>query len=115
MKKLKNLIKLGCKVSVYVPATIDIDCQVDNSKYVEETGKILSECFGGATSTKCVGMWVSDSKGLIKENTTLVFAYCTSEQLESSIDTVIDYCINLKNKLRQDAVALEVNGEMYFI
>ena len=115
MNKLKNLIKLSSKVAIYVPSTIDIDCQVDNSKYVEKTGEILSKYFGGATSTKCVGMWMSDSKGLVKEKTTLVFAYCSTEQLEKSIDAVIDYCVELKNELRQDAIALEVNNEMYFI
>ena len=115
MNKLKNLIKLGCKVAVYVPSTVNINCQIDNSKYVEETGKILSENFGGATSTKCVGVWRSNKEGLVEENTTLVFAYCSTEQLEKNIDAVIDYCISLKNELKQESIALEVNGEMYFI
>ena len=115
MKKLKNLIKLSSKVAIYVPSTVNINCQIDNSKYVEKTGGFLSECFGGATSTKCVGMWMSNSEGLVKEKTTLVFAYCTSEQLEKNIDAVIDYCISLKNELKQESIALEVNGEMYFI
>ena len=115
MKKLKNLIKLSSKVAIYVPSTVNINCQIDNSKYVEKTGRFLSEYFGGATSTKCVGMWMSNSEGLVKEKTTLVFAYCTSEQLEKNIDAVIDYCISLKNELKQESIALEVNGEMYFI
>lgn len=115
MKKLKNLIKLGCKVAIYVPATININHEIDNDEYVEKTGRLLSNCFGGATSTKCVGMWMSNKEGLVKEKTTLVFAYCTSEQLEENIDAVIDYCINLKSELKQDAIALEVNNEMYFI
>ena len=115
MKKLKNLIKLSSKVAIYVPSTIDVNHEIDNNKYVEKTGELLSNCFGGATSTKCVGMWMSDSKGLVKEKTTLVFAYCSTEQLEENIDTVIDFCVELKNELRQDAIALEVNGEMYFI
>ena len=115
MNKLKNLIKLGCKVAVYVPATTNINNKIDNSKYVEKTGGFLSECFGGATSTKCVGMWMSNTEGLIKEKTTLVFSYCTTEQLEKNIDAVIDYCISLKNELKQESIALEVNGEMYFI
>lgn len=115
MKKLKNLIKLSSKVAIYVPSTVSVNHKIDNDEFVERTGKLLSNYFGGATSTKCVGMWMSSTEGLVKEGTTLVFAYCTSEQLEENIDAIIDYCINLKNELKQDAIALEVNGEMYFI
>ena len=28
---------------------------------------------------------------------------------------VIDFCENLKTELKQEAIALEINGEMYFI
>lgn len=114
-KALKNLFKLGCKVTVYVPSTVEADKAVDNSLQVDKTAKMLSGCFGGATSTKALGYWVSDTAGLIKENTTIVFAYCTSEQLENSIENVIEWCLGLKTEMSQEAVALEINGEMYFV
>ncbi len=113
--KLKNMFKLGCKVTIYVPATININEEIDNSAYVDRAATLLSECFGGATSTKALGYWVSPIAGLTKEKTTMVFAYCTSEQLDEYSDKVVSFCIDLCKELSQDAIALEINGEMYFI
>lgn len=115
MKRLENLFKLGSKVTVYVPATKEVDKKIDNTKYVNKVASALSNLFGGATSTPARGYWVSDSGNLVKENTTLVFAYCNTQGLEEHIDEVVDLCEWLRNELKQEAVALEINGEMYFI
>ena len=55
MKKLKNLIKLSSRVTVYVPATININETIDNTVYVDNTLTVLSKLFGGATCTPAVG------------------------------------------------------------
>lgn len=115
MKKLDKLFKLGSKVTVYVPSTVNVNEQVDNTEYVDKVAKCLSEWFGGATSTPARGYWVSDIDGLVKENTTVVFAYTNTEGLEQHIDEVVDLCEWLKQMMKQEAVALEINGEMYFI
>lgn len=114
-KRLMNCFKLGSKVTVYVPGTININEEIDNSEYVDSTAKVLSECFGGATSTPARGYWMSSKEGLVKESTTVVFAYANQEDLEKGIDVVVDHCEWLRNTLKQDAVSLEINGEMYFI
>lgn len=113
--KLQNCFKLGSKVTVYVPSTVDIDIVVDTSEYVNRVATNLSNWFGGATSTEALGYWVSPTNGLIKEKSTMVFAYCNQTDLESHIDELVTMCDNVKNELKQDAVALEINGEMYFI
>lgn len=113
--KLQNMFKLSSKVTVYVPATTGINQPIDNTKYVEYVASILSNCFGGATATPAVGMWVSPTEGLVRENTKIVFAYCNDNDLQANIDTIITICEEIKSELTQDAVALEINGEMYFI
>ena len=113
--KLKNIIKLSSKITVYIPSTMDIDKIVNTSAYVDACATLLSNCFGGATSTNALGYWTSPTAGLVKEKSTMVFAYCTTEQLDNNIEKVVDFCEAMKDELKQDAVALEVNGEMYFI
>ncbi len=113
--KLKNCFKLGSKVTIYVPATTGIKQAADNSAQVDATLKLLSDLFGGATSTNALGAWVSPTAGLVKEHTTMVFAYCNTEQLEAAIGQIVDYCEALCKEMTQDAIALEINGEMYFI
>lgn len=89
--KLAACIKLAHKVTVYVPGTV------------------------GATSSPAVGYWLSDVHGLIRENTTIVFAYAAEQALESGVDAVVDFCAEMRDALDQEAVALEIDGEMYFI
>ena len=113
--RLKNLFKLGMKVTVYVPSTVDINKPIDNTEYVNNVATKLSNWFGGATATDAVGCWVSPTAGLVREKTTLVFAYCNQTDLENHIDELIDLCEDLKKKMSQDSIALELNGEMNFI
>ena len=113
--RLKNVFSLSSKVTVYVPATININEEIDNSKYVDKAATLLSDCFGGATSTDALGYWTSPTVGLVKEKTTMVFAYAGEDDLKKNLDKVIDFCENLKSEMSQDAVALELNGELFFI
>ena len=114
-KKLKNCFKLSSKITVYIPSTTDINKKIDNTEYVNKTANLLSECFGGATSTPALGYWTSPTAGLVKEKTTLVFAYADEKSLNENLDKVVTWCENVKAELSQDAIALELNGEMYFI
>ena len=115
MKSLKNCLKLSHSIKIYVPSTTNVNQHIDNSSYVDETLKFLSQCFGGATSTKALGAWVSKDGSLIKENITMVFAYATEEKLQLHIDGVYDFCLTMKAYLGQEAIALELNNELYFI
>ena len=114
-KRLKEVFKLSSRITLYIPSTIDVDQEIDNISYVDKAARLFADLFGGSTSTPALGYWVSANKGLIKEKTTLVFAYCSDKDLQEKVDKVIDYCIAMKIELQQEAVSLEINGEMYFI
>lgn len=113
--KLQNLFKLSSKITVIVPSTININEEIDNTKQVDKVATLLSNLFGGATASQTLGYWNSPSVGLVKEKSTTVFSYCKESDLNTNIDKVIDLCEELKNEMKQDAIALEINGEMYFI
>ena len=115
MKELKNLVALRHKITVYVPATVDVDKAVDNSAQVDAAAALLSGLFGGATSSPAVGYWLTSSGQLVKENTTVVFAFADEKALEDGADKVVGFCRNLKEERRQEAIALEIDGAMYFI
>lgn len=61
---LKNCLKLSSKITVYVPATNGIDQAADNTEQVKKTAALLSELFGGATSTPALGYWMSPKVSL---------------------------------------------------
>lgn len=114
-RKLKNLVKLGCSVKVYVPSTVDVDNAIDNSEFVRGTLEKLSTMFWGATSYNALWCWLSTTAWLVQEKVTICESYCTTELLEQHIETVIELCKKLKTDMSQEAVSLEVNNELYFI
>lgn len=113
--RLKNMFKLSSRITVYVPSTTDINKIVDTSEWVDAAATLFSNCFGGATSSAALGYWTSPTAGLVKEKSTMIFAYCSDTDLQAKIETVLDFCEHMKKELAQDAIALEINGEMYFI
>jgi len=115
MKALKNCIKLSGQIRIYVPSTIKTKESFDSTAWVNDTLSLLSKEFGGATSTIALGAWVSAQGELIKENITMVFAYAPQDKLEKSIETIYDFCISMKLSLKQESIALELNGEMYLL
>lgn len=48
-------------------------------------------------------------------NTTVVFAYAADAALQEHVGRVVELCEELKREMGQEAIALEINGEMYFI
>jgi len=58
---------------------------------------------------------MSGSSGLIKERTTIIFSNYTPEQLETSIDKIVNEMARIKKESEQEAMTLEINGVMYLI
>ena len=115
MKTLKYKFDLDCKVSIYVPSTINVNEKCDNSAQVMNVITELSKLFGGATASQAVGGWVCEDGNTVVENVTIVYAFCTSDQLNQNIDEVISICETLKKEMSQEAISLEINGQLGFI
>ena len=75
----------------------------------------LSKLFGGATASKSVGGWMSQTHGLILEDVTIVYAYCTSGQAANHFEDVFAICEKIKHDMKQEAVTLEYNGQVKFV
>ena len=114
-KRLEKLQALRHKVAIYVPGTNGVNTAADNSHYVKMAAAVLSDLFGGATATPAVGYWMSDAAGLVEEETTVVYAYAAGADLERGLDTVIDFCADMRADLQQEAISLEIDGSLYFI
>ena len=110
-----GLVSLSHRVTVYVPGTCGIDAAADNSAHVERVAAALSGWFGGATASPVLGYWLSPSAGLVSEHTTMVFAFCSEDALQAHADDLLALCVDLRDTLRQEAIALEIDGKMLFV
>ena len=50
-KKLQNAFKLSSRITLYVPATVETNKEIDNTEFVDKAASLFSSCFGGSTST----------------------------------------------------------------
>ncbi|MGR6873090.1 PDC sensor domain-containing protein [Pseudomonas sp. HK3] len=103
------------QVSIYIPTTINTDQAIDSTAYVEKTMAFLGEKFGGATSSNAQGVWNSDHAGMVSEQVYLVVSYTTEDGLNQWANDVIDFIKDLKQELKQDAMALEINKKMILV
>ena len=117
---LNGLDALRARVTVYVPATNGTADAADNGREVDAVASALSTWFGGATIQPGSGCWMSETCGLVKEDTTTIYAACTAEHLAEKIGDVLELCRNLKVEMKQEAIALQLDGVpgssgLYFI
>lgn len=103
------------KFSIYVPSTVNINETTDNTEKVRETLVFLSGLFGGATSTAASGAWVSDSAGLVVEDVTICYAFCSFWQMLRNRKTVKAYAARIREEMQQDAVSVEIDGRLLFV
>lgn len=112
---LKNALKLSAKVAVYVPGTCGVDTAADTSSMVDRVAAALSAMFGGATAQKAAGFWCSDVAGLVKENATIIYAFCDPADLEQRVGDIVSIAQDIKHELQQEAVSVELDGTLYII
>lgn len=109
----KNAIKLDQRIAVYVPATDNVNQAVNNDAMVKKCAALLSDLFGGATIQPGRGAWMSDAAGLVLEDTTIVYAYCTEEGLRDHAADVEKFALAMRDEMHQEAVSVEVNNALY--
>lgn len=112
---LDNLIKLSSNIKIYIPSTINVDKDFDNSELVDKTLKMFSDIFGGSTAYQALGCYTSHSGELIKEKVTICESYTDTDTLGKNIEQIIDFAQTIKTGLRQESVALEVNNVLYLV
>lgn len=114
-KLLKGLFSLDHNFKLYIPSTINVNERTNSKKYITQALKTFSTLFGGATSYKAIGAWVSNSQGLVTENVTIVESYASADQVENGLQTVLELANTIKHDLSQEAVSLEYDNKLYFI
>lgn len=112
---LADRLKRTNQVRMYIPTTVDVDTQVDTSSYVKEALALLGDLFGGATSDSAEGVWKSENAGLVGETVYIVTSYVTRSDLDRHLERILDFVDRMKQELKQEAMALEVNEKLMLI
>lgn len=85
---IPGVVRLDSRVAIYVPSTTD---------------------------TEARGYWVSQSAGLVGEAVTIVYSNAAAEDIERHGAEIVAICRKIKREMKQEAVSLEINGELFLI
>jgi hypothetical protein len=75
----------------------------------------MGKHFGGATSNQAEGVWDSEEAGLVNEVVYIVRSFVTQEEMNEHLDAVLAYMAELKEKLQQEAMAVEVDRKLMLV
>jgi len=114
-KVLNGIFSLDHNIKIYIPSTVAVNVKANTDKTVTQALKHFGAWFGGATSYKAMGSWVSKDKGLIVEKITIVESYADAEGVEKHLKKVLSYARKLKKELSQEAISIEYDNRLYFI
>lgn len=108
---------LSHKVSVYVPSTQNVNLKLAadaHKNILDSTLRFMSQLYGGATAVEARGAWVSDDGLLVIETVTVITSYTDKPDVAKQ-RRVRMWCEQIKHTLGQEAIAVEVDGEMFFV
>ncbi|WP_017716232.1 hypothetical protein [Kamptonema formosum] len=114
-RRLKKAERLERKVAIYVPTTVDVNVPADTSLHVEQTRQLMTQLFGGATWNEQDGAYMSDVAGMVREKSIVVRSNTTTEVLDRHFLTLVGFVGELQYQLRQETMAMELDGEMLLL
>jgi CRP-like cAMP-binding protein len=102
-------------IGVYIPTTVDVDQKIDTLQYKKAAMEFMAERFGGATSYAANGVWSSKESGLVGEEVHIVESYMTQGDINLYLDEIVNFVKVMKDELKQEAMALEVDRKLTLI
>ncbi|MEL6342180.1 MAG: cyclic nucleotide-binding domain-containing protein [Myxococcota bacterium] len=103
------------EVAVFIPTTIDVNQEIDPTPHIEAAKALFGTCFGGATVQEAEGVWSSDEEGLVGERIWLVSTACSHRDFNAHLDEVTTFVLGLKETLRQEAMAMRLDGRLVLL
>ncbi len=114
-KEVYRRLSLTQTVAIFIPSTMDVDTVVENDEQVQAALSFLGGLFGGATSSNASGVWKSEESQLVVEKVSIVRSFVSEKALQRHLDEVIAFAGQIKEEMKQEAVAIDVNNELVLI
>lgn len=115
VKEVYRRLSLTQTVAIFIPSTMDVDQAVENEAQVQAALSFFGNLFGGATSSDADGVWRSEESGLVVEKVSIVRSFVSERALQKNLDDVIAFAGQIKEAMKQEAVAIDVNNELVLI
>ncbi len=112
--RFMSFMDKDCCICIYIPTTINRDESFDTSEIRDQLKKYMTCLFGGVTVLEADGTYKS-GQNIIVERVYIIKSFMKDDLMDLHLYDVLDYIDNLKRKLNQEAIAVEVNERVMFI
>ncbi len=105
------------KVAIIVPTTVNASEEAPKqlvNHWVQAAKLKFANLFGGFTTFKALGGWMSEQHGLIEEAVTVVSSFTNEDGLRF-VDDVRDFAARMAEAMGQEAVGVELDHGIEFI
>ncbi|MBA3532699.1 MAG: Crp/Fnr family transcriptional regulator [Ardenticatenales bacterium] len=114
-KEVYRRLSLNHTIGIFIPSTLDVNHAIDNGAQVQRALSFLGALFGGATRSDAEGVWRSEDNGLVVEQVTIVRTFVSQKALETHLDEVIAFATQMKQEMRQEAIALDIDNHLMLV
>lgn len=109
--------KLPIQTAIIVPST-DFDKKISANKFndrIKETKKFMSNLFGGYTSVRSKGGYVSNRNALIQEKAAVVVAYSTKDNFPTKRKQLFNFVKRKKKAWNQESIGVIIENDLAYI
>lgn len=110
-------MRLSHKISLYIPSTVNGNqpaSQETIDKFVSMAKNKFANMFGGFTVVNAQGGYMSPEHGLIEESITIVYSFCSSDQM-ANVPDIRQFAQLVAKGMQQECVSVEVDGSVEFV
>lgn len=108
---------LNHRISVFIPSTVNGNEAAPAhliARWVKTAKLKFAELFGGFTTYKAVGGWMSPVHGLVEEPVTVITSFTDDDGFDR-IGEVEEFAAAVAEALGQEAVTIEIDNSLQFI
>lgn len=114
---LQKTVVLDARFSIFLPDTDKHKVQLSAVKHAEVKEYVLDklcEFFNGATAMPPTdARWIGADETVTKEKTTVIYSFCTLEELIGKGDDLVALMMYVGTELNQESVAVEIGSKLY--
>ena len=117
-KYTKGALKLPIQVAIVVPSTTCLSHEVSDevfNKRVKEVRRALSLFYGGMTSVRAVGGYVSKKNRLITERAVMVTSYADKDVFKKKLPDFFKFIREKAYQWKQEAIGIIIENDMFYI
>lgn len=114
LTELHRQLSLTHTVGIFIPSSIDTNQNADTSTQIEAALQFFDNLFGKTANSEAKDIWQNSSHP-VTEQVVIVRTFVSKQALDSNLDAIIEFAVNLKKDISQEAVAIDIDNQLVLV